>query len=205
MASRQTTGSTSAFQYANGPAAGSGNQTDIALSNQLGNTVHNYQNSGGLGTSNTASSQLLPVLPQGATPSTNGLTSSSTTGTVFLGTPHGLANGTSGQTFTLAGAANSSYNCTACSIGNVTGPYSFTYTLAGGASGLLNSGGGAVSLLGGSVAALLPWQPALNGTSIAGSSTGPIEIWADNALWDTSNSRYISPQLGGYDPANFRT
>jgi hypothetical protein len=55
------------------------------------------------------------------------------------------------------------------------------------------------------VAALRPWQPALNGTTIAGSSTGPIEVWGDGSLWDTTNSRYITPQLGGYDPANFST
>jgi len=204
VASRQTTGTTSAFQYA-APATFAVAATDIALSNQTGNPGAAWMSAGNLGLSNTATSQLLPVLPLNATPSVNGLSSVTTTGTAFLGTPHNLTLGSSGQTFTLSGAAVSGYNCTSCSIGNVTGPYSFTYTLAGGGSGLANSGSGQVSLLGGTVAALRPYQVALNGASIGGSTTGPVEVWADGAIWDTTNSRFIYPQLGPIDPANLST
>jgi hypothetical protein len=202
MASRQTAGTTSAFQYA-APATYAVAATDIALSNQTSNPGAAWMSSGNLGLSNTATSQLLPVLPLNATPSVNGLSSVTTTGTVFLGTPHGLT--ASGSTFTLSGAAIAGYNCTACTVASVTGPYSFTYTLAGGGSGLANSGSGQVSLLGGSGAALRPYQVALNGASIGGSTTGPVEIWADGAIWDTTNSRYIYPQLGPIDPANLST
>lgn len=199
MASRQTTGTTSAFQYA-APATYAVAATDISLSNQASNPGATIANTGNLGLSNTATSQLLPVLPLSATPSVNGLSSVTTTGTVFLGTPHGLTS--SGSTFTLSGAAVSGYNCTSCTTTAITGPYSFTYTLAGGASGLANSGGGVVSLLGGSAAALRPYQAQLNGATIGGSTCGPIEVWGDGALWDTTNSRYIYPQLGPIDPAN---
>lgn len=204
MASRQTAGTTSAFQYAPGPAS-SQQQGDITLSNQVSNPRLGYMNSGGLGTSNTASSQVLPILPLNATPSVNGLSSVTTTGTVFLGSPHGLAIGGSGQTFTLTNAGISGYNCTACTIVSVTGAYSFTYTLAAGASGLAASGGGQVSLLGGSAAALISFQPVLNGTTIQGVACGPVEIWGDGGIWDTTNSRYISAPFAGYDPANIRS
>lgn len=206
MASRQTAGTLSTNQYVSGPAqfASQAQQQDVNLSNQSGNPKLAFLNSGGRGVSNTASSQLLPILPVNAAPNVNGLSSVTTTGTVFLGTPHGLTIGSSGQTFTLANAGLGGYNCTACSIGNVTGPYSFTYTLAGGGSGLAATGLGTVSLLGGSSAALLAYQPVVNGLSIGGNTTGTLEIWGDNAIWDTSNSRYLGPQQIGGDPANLQ-
>jgi hypothetical protein len=199
MASRLSSGVYAA------PGTYASTQANINLDNQISNPRLAYLNSGGLGTSNTASSQILPILPQNATPSTSGLTSATTTGTVTLGSPHGLTIGSSGQTFTITGAGVSGYNITAGTIGSVTGPYTFTYTLSGGASGLAASGGGTVSLLGGTVAALNSYQPVLNGTSINGSTCGPLELWGDGAIWDTTNSRYITPQLGGYDPANIRS
>lgn len=199
MASRQTAGTTSAFQYA-AVATYASASTDIALANQTSNPGSAWMQSGGLGTNNTAVSQVIPILPASATPSVNGLTESGTTVTVTLGSPHGLTIGSSGQTVVISTAVGG-YNGTQ-TITNVTTPYAFTYTA--GSSGLTSpSGGGTASILGGTSAALKPWQPALNGTTIAGSSTGPIEVWSDGALWDTTNSRYISPQLGGYDPANF--
>ncbi len=206
MASRQTSGTLSTNQYASGPAQSSAQaqQQDINLSNQSLNPKLVQMNSGGRGTSNTASSQILPILPQNASPGVNGLTSVITTGTVNLGTPHGLALGSSGQTFTLSQAALGGYNCTACTIVSVPTNYSFTYTLANSGSGLAASGSGQVSLLGGSVAALINYSPVINGLNIAGSTTGPLEIWSDNALWDTTNSRYISPQVAGLDPANMQ-
>jgi hypothetical protein len=89
------------------------------------------------------------------------------------------------------------------SITNVTGAYTFTYTA--GSSGLTSpSGGGTCSLLGGSAAALVAYQPALNGATFGGSTCGTLEIWGDNALWDTTNSRYVTPQLAGQDPANMQ-
>lgn len=186
------------------PGTYANTQTDINLDNQISNPRLAYLNSGGLGASNTASSQILPILPLNATPSVNGLTESGTTVTVTLGSPHGLTIGTSGQTITIAGAGVSGYNTSpTTTIVSVTGAYTFTYTA--GSSGLANSGGGTCTLLGGTVAALLAFQPVLNGTSINGSTCGPLEIWSDGAIWDTTNSRYITPQLGGYDPANFRS
>src|SRR6266478_5913162 len=121
MASRQTSGTLSTNQYASGPAQSSAQaqQQDINLSNQSLNPKLVQMNSGGRGTSNTASSQILPILPQNASPGVNGLTSVITTGTVNLGTPHGLALGSSGQTFTLSQAALGGYNCTACTVVSV--------------------------------------------------------------------------------------
>jgi len=34
---------------------------------------------------------------------------------------------------------------------------------------------------------------ALVGTTIGGQTVGPLEIWADGAVWDTTNSRYLRP------------
>jgi len=112
-----------------------------------------------------------------------------------------LAIASSGQTITVATGVGG-YNATT-TITNVTGPYTFTYTA--GSSGLTSpSGDGTVSLLGGTVAALVNYQPALNGLTFGGSTCGTLEIWSDNALWDTVNSRYVSPQLAGADPANLQ-
>jgi len=198
VASRQTAGTTSAFQYA-APNTYANAAFDIALSNQTTNPGSQWVVSAGLGVSNTASSQLLPILPANATPTVNGITESGTTVTVFLGTPHGLTSGSSGQTVVVSTAVLG-YNGT-FTITNVTGPYSFTYTA--GSSGLTSpSGGGTVSLLGGTVAAKLPFQQALQGATFNSLATGPIEVWDDGALWDTTNSRYITPQLAGADPAN---
>lgn len=203
MASRQTAGTLSTNQYVSGPAqfASQAQQQDINLSNQSGNPKLSQMNSGGRGTSNTASSQILPILPPNATPSTSGITESGTTVTVTLGNPHGLTIGTSGQTITVAtgvGGYNGTFTVTA-----VPTAYSLQYTA--GSSGLTSPTGlGTVTLLGGSSAALLPFQPALNGATIAGSVTGTLEIWGDNAIWDTTNSRYISASSAGFDPANLQ-
>lgn len=178
-------------------------QTDINLSNQSGNPKLSQMNAGGRGVSNTASSQLFHILPANSAPGVSGLTESGTTVTVTLGSPHGLAIASSGQTITVntgVGGYNTSPTTT---ITGVTGPYSFTYTA--GSSGLTSpSGDGTVSLLGASAAALLAYQPALNGSTFGGATCGPLEIWGDNALWDTTNSRYVSPQLAGFDPANMQ-
>lgn len=182
------------------PGSYANSQSDINLSNQSGNPKLAQMNSGGRGVSNTASSQIFPILPPNATPSTSGLTESGTTVTVTLGTPHGLAIASSGQSVTIATGVGG-YNGT-FSITNVTGAYSFTYTAS---SGLASpSGLGTATLLGGSSAALLPFQPALNGSTFGGATCGTLEIWGDNALWDTTNSRYVSPQLAGQDPASMQ-
>lgn len=200
MASRQTAGTTSAFQYA-APGTYANVAFDIALANQTSNPGAAWMSTGNLGVSNTSVSQLIPILPANATPSVNGLTESGTTVTVVLGSPHGLTIGSSGQTVvisTAVGGYNGSF-----SITNVTTPYAFTYTAT---SGLTSpSGGGTASILGGTSAALRPYQVSLNGATIGGSTCGPIEVWSDGALWDTTNSRYIYPQLGPIDPANLTT
>lgn len=176
-------------------------QGDINLSNQSGNPKLSQMNSGGRGVSNTASSQVLPILPPNSAPNVNGITESGTTVTVTLGNPHGLAIGSSGQSVTIATGVGG-YNGT-FSITNVTGPYSFTYTA--GSSGLTSPTGlGTATLLGGSAAALVPFQPALNGSTFGGATCGTLEIWGDNALWDTTNSRYVTPQLAGQDPASMQ-
>jgi len=173
---------------------------DINLSNQSGNPKLVQMNAGGRGASNTASSQIFSILSPNSTPSVSGLTESGTTVTVTLGSPHGLTIGSSGQSVTIATGVGG-YNGT-FSITNVTGPYSFTYTAS---SGLTSpSGGGSATLLGGSAAALVPWQPALNGATFGGATCGTLEIWGDNALWDTTNSRYVTPQLAGQDPASMQ-
>lgn len=199
MASRQTSVSTGNQYAANGTYSNA--QIDINLSNQSGNPKLSQMNAGGRGTSNTASSQILPILPPNASPGNSGITESGTTVTVTLGSPHGLTIGSSGQSVTIATGVGG-YNGT-FSITNVTGPYSFTYTV--GSSGLTSPTGlGTATLVGGSVAALLPWQPALNGLTFGGSTCGTLEIWGDNALWDTTNSRYVTPQLAGQDPASMQ-
>lgn len=198
MASRQTSVA-SGNQYA-APGAYANAQIDINLSNQSGNPKLGFLNSGGRGTANTASSQLLPILPPNATPGNSGLTESGTTVTVTLGSPHGLTIGSSGQSVTISTGVGG-YNGT-FSILSVTGPYTFTYTAA---SGLTSPTGlGTASLLGGSVAALTPFQGAVNGQTINGQVTGTLEIWGDNAIWDTTNSRYLAPQQIGGDPANLQ-
>jgi len=194
MASRLSSGNYAA------PGTYANVQGDINLSNQSGNPKLTQLNSGGRGVSNTASSQIFSILPPNATPSVSGLTESGTTVTVTLGSPHGLTIGSSGQSITVSTGVGG-YNGT-FSVTNVTGPYSFTYTAS---SGLTSpSGGGTVSLLGGSVAALTPFQPALNGLTFGGATCGTLEIWGDNALWDTTNSRYVTPQLAGQDPASMQ-
>jgi hypothetical protein len=196
MASRLSAGTYAA------PGTWASAQGDINLSNESSNPGAAWMNSGGFGVSNTATSQLFPILPPNATPSVSGITESGTTVTVTLGSPHGLAIGSSGQTVVIStgvGGYNGSF-----SITSVTGPYSFTYTA--GSSGLTSPTGlGTASLLGGSVAALRAFQPVLNGTTINGQVTGAVEVWGDNAIWDTTNSRYITPQLAGFDPASMQT
>jgi hypothetical protein len=43
------------------------------------------------------------------------------------------------------------------------------------------------------VAATSALASALVGSTINGQVVGPIEVWADGAVWDTTNSRYLRP------------
>lgn len=36
---------------------------------------------------------------------------------------------------------------------------------------------------------------AIVGTTINGQVVGPIEVWADGAVWDTTNSRFLRPNI----------
>lgn len=36
---------------------------------------------------------------------------------------------------------------------------------------------------------------AIVGTTIGGNVVGPIEVWSDGAVWDTSNSRFLRPVI----------
>jgi hypothetical protein len=196
MASRQTIGTYAA------PGTYSNASANINLSNQSGGPGAVWMTGPGVGASNTAASQVLPILPANATPNTSGITQSGTTVTVTLGSPHGMAIASSGQSVTIStsvGGYNGLYTVT-----NVPSAYSFTYTAS--SSGLTSPAGlGTATLVGGSTAALRPWQPALQGTSVSGATCGAIEVWSDGALWDTTNSRFIQPTMSGFDPANLST
>ena len=209
MSSRQSTVSTSVsqntLQYA-APASFAVAQNDIGLSNQSGNPAL-----GGLvnGIGSTAAvTQTLPILSSSG--ATHGLTSSSTTATCTLGTPHGFAIGASSVLVTVS-ANNAAYNVTGASA-TITGPYTFTYTTSG--SNLAVSDGGSVQISVptwtvvqsagvGNTAAVLPagttvgggaktiYSPALPGQTINSLTVGTLEIWSDGTLWDLTNNRAI--------------
>ena len=44
---------------------------------------------------------------------------------------------------------------------------------------------------------------ALVGKTIAGLVVGAIEVYADGAIWDTANNRFLSPGSFAVDPAVF--
>src|SRR5580692_13025061 len=137
MSSRQSTVAASVsqnlLQY-QAPNGFANVQNDILLTNQSGNPALNGIVKG-LGTS-AAATQTLPILSSSG--ANHGLTSSSTTATCTLGTPHGYATSASGITATI-NANNAAYNVTAATV-TFTGPYSFTYTTTG--SNLAISDGG---------------------------------------------------------------
>lgn len=209
MASRQSSVATSVsqngLQYA-APNAFANVQNDILLTNQTSNPAW-----GGIinGTGSSAvARQVLPILSSSG--AVHGLTSSGTTATCTLGSPHGYAVGASSVTATIL-AGNASYNVTAASI-SITGPYTFTYTTTG--SNLPVADGGTASIQvpawtatqsqgsANSGASVLPaattigttgqpFSSAVPGTTINGQVVGTLEIWGDGTLWDTSNNRAI--------------
>jgi hypothetical protein len=209
MSSRQSTVAYSVsqnlLQYA-APASFSVVQNDIGLSNQSGNpALAGLIN--GIG-STAANTQTLPILSSSG--AVHGLTSSSTTATCTLGSPHGFAVAASSVLVTVT-ANNSAYNVTAASA-TITGPYTFTYTTSG--SNLAISDGGTVqisvptwtatqSASVGGTAAVLPagttvgggakqiFSSAIPGQTINGQVVGTLELWGDGTLWDLSNNRAI--------------
>lgn len=188
-------------------------QNDIGLSNQSGNPALNGFVKG-LGTS-AAATQTLPILSSSG--ANHGLTSSSTTATCNLGTPHGYATSASGITATVS-ANNAAYNVTAATV-TFTGPYSFTYTTTG--SNLAVSDGGTVvmttpawsatqsaqqgfSPLPAGTAVGTTGQPfygGITGTTYNSATTGTIETWSDGAFWDLTNNRAVSANALGINPA----
>lgn len=216
MSSRQSTVATSIsqnglqYQAPNGFALA---QNDIGL----GSSNSNPANKGlitGLGTSAVAT-QTLPILSSSG--ANHGLTSSSTTATCTLGSPHGYAISASGITATI-NANNAAYNVTGATI-TFTGPYSFTYTTSG--SNLAVSDGGTAiittpawsaaqsstqgfSPLPAGTAAGTTGQPfygGITGTTYNSATTGTIEVWGDGCLWDLTNNRAVSVNALGFDPA----
>lgn len=229
MSSRQTSSTTSAsgFTY-QAPATYAQVLTDVLLSNET-SAVNNLGAINGTG-SNAVARQLLPILPVSvavATPSgvygssgtpvgTSGLTSSSTTATCTLGSPHGYAAGASSVTVTIVNSGNTAYNVTTAAA-TITGPYTFTYTTAG--SNLAASGGGTASLQVPAWSAATqgfnaptlpaattigstgqPFSQALPGLSYLGQTIGPLEFWSDGGIWDTTNNRPVAT-VQGIDPA----
>src|SRR5580692_7225387 len=128
MSSRQSTVAASVsqnlLQY-QAPNGFANVQNDILLTNQSGNPAVNGLVKG-LGTS-AAATQTLPILTSSG--ANHGLTSSSTTATCTLGSPHGYAIGASAITATV-NANNAAYNVTNATVAFIS-PYAFTYTTSG--------------------------------------------------------------------------
>jgi len=202
------------LQYA-APNAFAVAQNDIALSNQSGNPIL-----GGLinGTGSTnANIQTLPILSSSG--ALHGLTSSGTTATCTLGSPHGFAVGASSVLVTIT-ANNAAYNVTGASAAIIS-PYAFTFTTTG--SNLAISDGGVAQISVptwtatqsagvGNTATVLPagttvgggakvqFSVAIPGQTINALTVGTLEIWSDGTLWDLTNNRAIS-LTNGLDPA----
>lgn len=232
MSSRQSSNSASSsgFSYA-APATYAQSQLDILYSSETSN-ISNQGVVNGTGSSGTAT-ELLPILPvsvavatpagtfgsTGAAVGTSGLTSSGTTATCTLASPHGYANGASGVTVTIS-TGNTAYNVTNASA-TITGPYTFTYTTSG--SNLAAAGSGTATMQvpawtatqsqgsANSAAAVLPagtaastsngkpFSSAIPGQSINGQTVGTLEFWADGTQWDTTNNRPVA--FTNIDPA----
>jgi hypothetical protein len=216
MSSRQSTVATTVSQNALQYQAPNGFalvQNDIGLGSSNSNPALNGLIKG-LGTS-AAATQTLPILSSSG--ANHGLTSSSTTATCTLGTPHGYAIGASAITATV-NANNAAYNVTAATVAFIS-PYAFTYTTSG--SNLAVSDGGTVvittpawsatqsanqgfSPLPAGTAVGTTGQPfygGITGTTYNSATTGSIEVWGDGALWDLTNNRAVSNNALGFDPA----
>lgn len=200
MASRQTVDATSqsGFDYVTGPAqvAAQAVQQGIKLSLAGDTTWNGVLN--GLGTSNSLAFNILSILPvssavvggsPGVAPTTTGLSGisgSGTTITVTTGSPHGI---TGTPTVVISGAGVGGYNGSFAVTGTPT-LYSFTFT---GTSGLGVSGGGQVKIPLPAGSALVPYQAGILNTTIRGSLVSAVERWGDDALWDSTNSRFLQP------------
>jgi hypothetical protein len=199
-----TSVSQNGLQYA-APAGFSVVQNDILLTNQSGNpALQGLVNGTG---SNTVAKQVLPILSSSG--AVHGLTSSGTTATCTLGSPHGYAVNASSVTVTI-NAGNPAYNVTSA-VATITGPYTFTFTTAG--SNLATSDGGTATIpvpawtatqssSVGNTAAVLPaattigttgqiFSSAIPGQTINGLVVGTLEIWGDGTIWDLTNNRAI--------------
>jgi hypothetical protein len=199
MASRQTVDSTSqsGFDYATGPASSQSIQQNIKLSQRTGDLTYNGILNG-MGTSNSLSYNLLSILPvssavigggPGVAPTTTGLSGisgSGTTITVTTGSPHGI---TGTPTVIISGAGVGGYNGSFAVTGTPT-LYSFTFT---GTSGLGVSGGGKVQIPNPSTGGLVSYFPGVLGKTIRGSLVSATETWGDDALFDTTNTRFLQP------------
>jgi hypothetical protein len=204
MASRQTVDSSSqsGFDYASGPAqlAAQAVQQNIKLSLAGDTTFNGILN--GLGTSNSLSYNIFSILPvssavtgggPGVAPVTTGLSgisASGTTVTVTTGSPHGIPSAGT-PTVIISGAGVGGYNGS-FAVTSVPNPYTFTFT---GTSGLGVSGGGQVQVPNPAGSALVPYQAGILNTTIRGSLVSAVERWGDDALWDSTNSRYLQPGL----------
>jgi hypothetical protein len=143
----------------------------------------------GLGVSNTIQPQVVPV----SIISGSGATITVTCGEQIPGWV------TAGTTVVLGGGASGAF-AGSYTVASVVAPgYIFTITNATtGTVGSLSSSNMTAVFSGtstGTAPALQAYAPVLNGTTIKGSSTGPCEIWDDGAIWDTTNSRYLSPGI----------
>ena len=216
MSSRQSTVAASVSQNLiqfQAPNAFALAQNDIGL----GSTNNNPAVNGlvkGLGTS-AAATQTLPILTSSG--ANHGLTSSSTTATCTLGSPHGYAIGAGSITATV-NANNAAYNVTNATVAFIS-PYAFTYTTSG--SNLAVSDGGTVvittpawsatqsanqgfSPLPAGTAVGTTGQPfygGITGATYNGLTTGTIEVWGDGCYWDLTNNRAVSANAINIDPA----
>jgi hypothetical protein len=222
MSSRQSTValtvSQNGLQYA-APNTFAVVENDVFRDVELGNPANTGVNNGT--GANSVATQVFPIA-NGSTSGQNGLTSSGTTATCTLGTPHGFANGASSVTVTVT-ANNAAYNVTGATA-TITGPYTFTYTTTG--SGLATSQGGTVAIIvpawslvqsdlapsssplpAGTTAGTtgIPYSVALVGATIRGSTVGPLEYWGDGTMWDTSNNRSLFPGIDFDNPVQYKS
>jgi hypothetical protein len=216
MSSRQSTVATSVSQNGlqyQAPNAFALVQNDIGLGSVNGNPAVNGLVKG-LGTT-AAATQTLPILSSSG--ANHGLTSSSTTATCNLGTPHGYATSTSGITVTI-NANNAAYNVTGATV-TFTGPYSFTYTTSG--SNLAVSDGGTAIMTTPAWSATQsasqgfnplpagtavgttgqPYYAGITGATYNSATVGTVEPWGDGCFWDLTNNRAVSANAINIDPA----
>jgi hypothetical protein len=198
MASRQTVDATSqsGFDYQTGPASAQSIQQNIKLTTAVDSTFNGVLL--GMGTSSSLAFNILSILPvssavigggPGVAPTTTGLSGisgSGTTITVTTGSPHGI---TGTPTVTISGAGVGGYNGSFAVTGTPT-LYSFTFT---GTSGLGVSGGGQVKIPLPAGGALVSYFPGVLGKTIRGLTVSAVERWGDDALFDTTNTRFLQP------------